>query len=136
MKARLHAARSGADSMIRRAKEIIFWLGMPNGLRQLAKSCSIYQRSKPCNDQESLLLPAEGSYLFEQVGVDMFELNGKHYPVTVDHFLNFAEIDVMPIISSRDVIVTLKRHLCRYGISKCLISDCGRQFVSNEFKSF
>ena len=136
MKARLHAAHTGADSMIRRAKETIFWLGMPNELRQLAQFCSICQRSKPCNVQEPLLLHAESSYPFEKVGVDIFDLNGKHYLVTVDYFSNFAEIDVMPTISSRDVIIALKRHFCRYGIPKCLISDCGRQFVSDEFKSF
>ena len=44
MKARLHAAHTGADSMIRQAKETIFWLGMPNELRQLAQFCSICQR--------------------------------------------------------------------------------------------
>ena len=42
----------------------------------------------------------------------------------------------MPSISSRDVIFTLKRHFCRCGISKCVVSDCGRQFVSDEFARF
>ena len=50
-KARLHAAHTGADSMIRQAKETVFWLGMPNELRQLALSCNICQRSKLCNVQ-------------------------------------------------------------------------------------
>ena len=39
----------------------------------------------------------------------------------------------MSTISCRDVIITLKRHFCRCGIFKCLISDCGRQFVSDVF---
>ena len=74
---------------------------------------------------------AEGSYPFERVGIGRFEFNGQHYLVTVNFFSNLAEIDVMPSISSRDFIFALKRHFCRYGIPKCLISDCGRQFVSD-----
>ena len=136
MKTQLHAAHTSTDSMIRRAKETVFWLGMPNELRQLAQSCNICQHLKPCNVPEPLLLHAKGSYPFEKVGVNIFDLNKKHYLVTVDYFSNFAEIDVMPTIFSRDVIITLKRHICRYDIPKCLISDCGRQFVSDEFKPF
>ena len=79
---------------------------------------------------------AEGSYPFEKVEIDLFEFNGKHYFVTVDYFSNFSEIDVMPSISSRDVIFSLKRHFCRYGIPKCVVSDCGRQFLSDEFARF
>ena len=136
MKARLHAAHTGTESMTRGEKESVFWLGMPNELRQLAQSSSICQRSKPCNIQEPMLLHAEGSYPFEKVGVDIFDLNEKHYLVTVDYFSNFAEIHVTSTISSRDVIIALKRHFCRCDIPKCLISYCGRQFVSDEFKYF
>ena len=42
----------------------------------------------------------------------------------------------MPFVLSRDVIFTPKRHFCRYGIPKCVVSDCGRQFVSDEFARF
>ena len=86
--------------------------------------------------KEPLLMHAEGSYPFEKVGIDLFEFNGKHYLVTVEYFLNFSEIDVMPSTSSHDVIFNLKRHYCRYGIPKCVVSDCGRQFVSDEFARF
>ena len=136
IKTQLHAAHTGADSMIRRAKETVFWFGLPNELRQLAQSCEICQRSKPSNVKEPLLMHAEGSYPLEKVDVDIFEFNGKHYLVTVDYFSNFAEIDVMPFLLFREVIFALKRHFCRYGIPKCLVSDCGRQFVPHKFTCF
>ena len=56
MKARLHAAHTGAGRMIRRAKETACWLGLPNEQRQLAQSCNICQRSKPCNVQRTLVV--------------------------------------------------------------------------------
>ena len=79
---------------------------------------------------------AEGSYSSEKIGVDIFELCEKHYLVTVDYFSNFAKIDVVPIISTWDVVIARKRHFCRYVVPRYLISDCGRQFVSDGFKSF
>ena len=122
--------------MIRLAKKSLFWLGMPNELRQLAQSCNICQRAKPNTVKEPLLLQAEGLYPFEKVGVDIFELNGKLYLATGDYFSNFADIDVKSAITSREVVFALKRHFCSYGILKCWISDCGRQFVSDEFAFF
>jgi len=79
---------------------------------------------------------AERSYPFEKVGVDIFKLSRQYNLVTVDYFSNFTKIDVMPTISSREVIFALKCHFCRYGIPKCLISDSGHQFSSDAFKSF
>ena len=125
IKTQLHAAHTGTDSMIHRVKETVFWFGLPNELRQPAQSCEICQRSKPNNVKEPLLMHAEGTYPFEKVGINLLEFKGKHYLVTVDYFSNFSKIDVMPSISSRHVIFTLKRHFCRYGIPKCVVSDCG-----------
>ena len=75
IKTQLHAAHTGADSMIRRAKETVFWFGSPHELRQLAQSCEICQRSKPSNVKEPLLMHAEGSYPFEKVGIGLFFRN-------------------------------------------------------------
>ena len=47
IKSHLHSAHFGADSMIRRAKQTIFWLGLPNELRQLAAHCETSQSFKP-----------------------------------------------------------------------------------------
>ena len=99
IKTQLHAAHTGADSMIRREIETVFWFGLPNELRQLAQSCEICQSSKPGKVVKPLLMHAEGSYRFEKVRIGLFEFNGKHYLVIVDFFSNFAEINVMPSIS-------------------------------------
>ncbi|CAK8685059.1 unnamed protein product [Clavelina lepadiformis] len=136
IKSQLHSAHFGADSMLRRARETVFWLGMPNELRQLAHDCTICQQAKPNNQREPLLLHPEGLSPFEKVGVDLFELNQKSYLVTVDYFSNFAEIDVMTSTTAKHVIISLKRHFARYGIPKCIVSDSGPQFISTEFQIF
>ena len=62
-------------------------------------------------------LHAEYSYPFEKVNVDIFYLDVKHYCVAVDDFPNFAEINPLPTISSRDVIIALKQG-CQTGGSR------------------
>lgn len=49
MKARLHKAHFGYDSMLRRARGTIFWPGMNSNIKQLTDCCSICQERKPMN---------------------------------------------------------------------------------------
>ena len=40
------------------------------------------------------------------------------------------------IYSYNNVITCVKKHAARYGIPKCIVSDCGTQFTSREFAQF
>ena len=80
--------------------------------------------------------PHEGSIPWQKIGLDLFELNGKHYLIAVDYFSNFIEIDLMTSTTSSRVINILKKQFARFGIPNMIISDGGPQFVSQEFKDF
>ncbi|XP_062583783.1 uncharacterized protein K02A2.6-like [Saccostrea cucullata] len=95
MKARLHKAHFGSDSMLGRARGTIFWPGMKSDIKQLADCCSICQESKPKNQNIPLMQHAEGSTPWQKIGLDLFELNGKHYLIAVDYFSSFIEIDLL-----------------------------------------
>ena len=73
---------------------------------------------------------------WQQVGVDLFELNKKEYMITVDYYNNFWEIDRLTSTTSSTVVLKLKNHFARYGCPDRLISDNGPQFVSSEFRKF
>ena len=49
MKSRLHSLHLGYDSMMRRARNTIFWPGITKDVKQLADNCEICQESKPRN---------------------------------------------------------------------------------------
>ena len=49
MKTRLHLSHPGYDSMVRRARDSIFWLGMNSEIKQLANNCLTCQRHQPKN---------------------------------------------------------------------------------------
>ena len=75
----LHAAHLGAESMIRRARATVFWLGLNKDLKQMANNCYICQEHKPSKQREPLIQHNDGHYPWEKCGVDLCECNGKMY---------------------------------------------------------
>ena len=60
IKAKLHAAHFGYDSMLRRARDAVFWHGMSKEIKQMADSCNICQKYKPGNQKESMMYVDDG----------------------------------------------------------------------------
>lgn len=136
IKQKLHSAHLGNDSMLRRARGTVFWPGMASDIKQIADSCEICQEMKPKPSAEPLKQHDDGDYAFQKVGLDLFEISGKQYLITVDYFSNFIEVDLLTKTTSTQVISILKKHFARYGIPQVIISDGGPQFTSQEFKEF
>ena len=133
---RLHVSHLGADSMLRRAREIIYWPGLTHDVQRIARSCDVCSALQPRQQREPLVSHDRGDYPWVKVGVDLFECNGDMYLVTVDYFSGWFEVDQLTSTVSTRVIEKLKRHFARFGVPQMLISENGRQFVSVEFERF
>lgn len=136
VKARLHAAHMGYDSLTRRARRTVYWPAMGEQIRQMTERCPVCQEFKPKNQKESLHPHEDGCRPWDKVGVDLFEIKGRQYLVTIDYFTNFIEVDYLSSTAASQVISKLKSHFARYGIPTQLVSDCGPQFTAEEFKRF
>ena len=136
IKKRLHSAHLGCESMKRRARGIIFWPGIAHDIKQLADSCKTFQEMKPRNTQEPLKQHNEGDGPWQKIGLDFFEIAGKHYLIVVNYYSNFIEIDLLTSQTSTRTITLLKKHFARYGIPRVIVSDGGPQFTSQEFNLF
>ena len=89
---------------------------------------------KPQNLPEPLKQHSDGDELWQKIGLDFFEIAGKHYLAVVDYYSNFIEIDLMTTMTSAHTVTSLKKHCARYGIPRMIVSDRGPQFTSQEFK--
>lgn len=136
LKNKLHAAHLGVDSMLRRARECIFWPGMVHEIKAMSLSCDLCQAAKPRNSKETLIQRPVETYPWEKVASDIFNIQGRQYIVLVDYFSNFIEVDQLESLSSIAVIRKLKANFARYGIPKLLVTDSGSQFTSFEFNQF
>lgn len=132
---RLHAAHLGADSMLRRARELLFWPGMAQEIKQTADSCEACQQMKPANQKETLRQHEEGTVPWLKIGTDLCEVNGRSYLITVDYFSSFIEVEYLKTTTAEDVITKLQGQFARYGIPAEIVSDQGPQYTSSQFRN-
>ena len=136
MKNKLLSSHMGTESCLRRVREYIFWPGMSAEIKQQVEAGEIC-RTFEMSQQKQTLMPHEvPSRPWEKVGTDLFEFKNKSYPITVDYYTNFWEVDKLPDTKVRTVILKLKNHFARYGCPDKVVSDIGPQFSCNEFATF
>jgi hypothetical protein len=135
IKEQLHSSHLGGESMLRRARECVFWPGMSSEIRHLTSSCEACQTFCTAQQKEPLM-PIEASYPWEKVGVDLFTWDKKDYLLTIDYYSGLWEVDRLKRTTSNAVIKKLKQHFARNGIPSTLISDNGPQFSAQEFCNF
>ncbi|XP_059586308.1 uncharacterized protein LOC109285591 [Alligator mississippiensis] len=75
------------------------------------------------------------SWLWEKVGIDLFNVNDRNYMVTIDYY-SFGDVDYLEDTQARTVIRKLNAHFAWHGIPDILFSDNGPQYTSREFKQF
>ena len=86
---KIHRSHQGADSSIRRARETLFWTGMSAAIRRTCSSCGLcaqYKSERPTEPMKSQEIP---TLPWERISADLFQLDGKTYLVTVDHYNDF-----------------------------------------------
>ena len=133
---KIHKSHQGADSSIRRAREVLFWPGMSSSIRQISEACGIcaqYQTEQPKEPMKSHDIP---ELPWSRISVDLCQLKGKDYLIMVDHYSDFIEVEHLNNTTARNVIKVMKRNFARYGIPNECVSDNGPQFVSLEYKVF
>lgn len=72
----------------------------------------------------------------QKIGLDLFEIKGKHDLIAMDYFTNFIEVDLLTTTTSVRVVTIMKKHFARFGVPKMIVSDGGPQFTSQDFQDF
>lgn len=136
MMQRTHYAHIGVNGCIRRAKECIFWPGMTSAIRDHVETCDVCRKFDNKQQKETLVCHDVPSRPWAKVGTDLFQVEDRHYMVTVDYYSSFMEVDRLEDQTSKEVIKHLKLHFARYGVPDVLVNDNGPQYTSVQFKQF
>jgi len=72
-----------SESVLSRARECVFWPGMSSNIKQLTDSCEACQCFNKAQQKEPLM-QIDAKYPWEKLGVDLFTIDNKDYPVTID----------------------------------------------------
>lgn len=132
----IHSGHLGIQKCRERANSSVWWPGLSKEIANKVQNCPHCEKHKPSQKYEPLRPTTLPDRPFQMVGTDICEKQGQRYLVLIDYFSRYIEIAQLPNMTSSAVIAVLKAIFARHGIPEVLVSDNGRQFVSDEFKLF
>ena len=132
---KIHHGHQGILRSRMRASTSVWWPGLSKEMENFIKSCPVCQKTTTPNKEPLISTPLP-SHPWERIALDLFELKGSTYLLTVDYYSRFAEVQKLNSTTSSNVITHLKSIFARFGIPAEMVSDNGPQFSSQEMKEF
>ena len=133
---KLHAAHTGIESTLKRARECVYWPSITAELKDYIAKCEICNEMPSAQQKETLHPHEIPNRPWEKLGCDIFEVDGDSYLCTVDYFSDYFEVDKLGKKDASAIIGRLKRHFATHGIPDCIQSDNGPPYNSQEFADF
>ena len=133
---RIHDGHLGITKCRERANQGVWWSGLSKQIQDCVAMCKLCMQKKPAQQSEPLLPSALSDRPFQRIGVDLCELKGKHFLVSVDYFSRYTDILPLQSLTSGAVINKMKQIFSQHGIAETVISGNGPQFVAKEFQQF
>ena len=132
----VHSGHMGIEKCLRRARDIIFWPGISNDIKEMVLGCSICLKHRSSNPKEPLIPTEIPDYPWQITGTDLFTWDNKNYLLVVDYYSRYFEVKELSNMKSSTVINKMKGIMARWGISEKVISDNGPCYKSQEFAEF
>ena len=121
------------DKMSLRARETVYWPGINEDIRYTYHHCYICAKFARTQQRETLQSIETPQTTWEQLGLDIFTLRNTQYLLVIDYFSQFPVVKQLQSLHSLSVIKHLKDIFTEIGIPRCIVSDGGTQFTSQEF---
>ena len=133
----LHGGHQGLDSMLRRARQSVYWPGIAGDLEHERAGCQTCEEHTPSQQQEPMIMTPPPEYPFQQVVADLFQVNGRTYLAFVDRLTGWVEVAHLHNgATSGNLIKIFRRYFTRWGAPEELSTDGGTNLSSEEMKSF
>ena len=135
---KIHASHMGAASNSRMCRDILYWPGKCDQRFKtvMCATCSKCSEHGTQHAKEPMQSAPVPEYPWQLVSQDLFQFNCQNYLITVDHFSDFFEVDLLPDTLATTVVHKSKAQFARHGLPEVLLSDNGPQFISSSFSSF
>ena len=140
-----HRGHPGIVRMKRKLHESYWWPAMDSGAESYVRYCSGCQASSKTDDKAdtaaNLHIP-KPDVPWTKVAIDItgpfiVALSSQKYVITlIDYTSKYVFLDTCTDITSATIMHWLDTVFCEAGLPQQLISDNGRQFTSDSFKSY
>ncbi|KAI7804246.1 hypothetical protein IRJ41_003255 [Triplophysa rosa] len=136
MMRRLHEGHLGAEKCKRRARTAVYWPRMNGDIDRMVSSCEICLKHQAKQQKEPMIIIQPPSEPWQEIGTDLFFLDGKNYLLVIDYLSNYPEMALLPNTSAACVISYMNSIFARHGIPQIVCSDNGPCYSSKEFQDF
>ena len=134
---RLHAGHQGLDSMLRRARQTVYWPGIEGDLKYHRSSCEACNVHSPSQPAEPLVMTPAADYPFQQAVADLFQTNGQTYLVCADRLTGWLEVAHFPHEATSGKLATqFRKYFERWGAPEEISVDGGTNLTSEEMSAF
>ncbi|XP_064106806.1 uncharacterized protein K02A2.6-like [Macrobrachium nipponense] len=132
----LHTGHQGLDSLLRRAKQSVYWPGIEGDLQHRRAQCTSCNEHAPSLPPEEMIHTPPAEYPFQQVVADMFQIEGNVYMVT-DRLTGWLEVAHFPCgATSNKISNHLRSDFSRWGAPEQISTDGGTNLASEEMVAF
>lgn len=133
----IHSAHLGIVKMKGLARSFVYWPGIDADIERLAKSCiecAKHAHAPPKFNTHHWEYPKSP---WERIHIDYAgPVAGKMLLIIVDAYSKWLEVKVTSSSTSTATIGILDELFATYGVPTTVVSDNGRQFISDEFETF
>ena len=135
--ANLHGGHQGRDSMMRRARQTVYWPCIDEEVAKTRLNCNICETHAPSPPAEPLIATPPPDYPFQQVVADLFQLEGYNYIAYADRLTGWLEVKHLGQgTTSHHLVSVLRTLFTRHGVPEEMSCDGGTNLVSEEMQNF
>ena len=131
----IHSAHQGIEKSTQNASDTLFWPSMRMEIKNSCERCDICAQYAAQHQKEPMLHQPIPDLPWQFVSKDIFQYESSHYLVTVDHYSDYFEMDLLPDTLSSTVIQMTKSVFARHWCPMLCLTDNGPQFISSEYAS-
>lgn len=131
----IHEGHQRVNHCKARARDSVWWPSIGNQIKTMVETCERCASTR-VQQAEPLMTSPPTELPWQQVGVDLFHLNGQDFLLSVDYHSRYPEVMTLRSTSSQAVISAIKSVIARFGIPEILRSDNGPQFAAHDFARF
>ena len=123
----LHIPHTGVNKTLANARQLFYWPGMANDVRQIVGSCTVCQQRLPSQPAEALQT-VQATEPMQMVDMDLFDNCGADWIVMADRFSGYPFIRRLKGKTTDKIIAVLKEWFGEYGYPRRIRADNGPQF--------
>ncbi|XP_055604604.1 uncharacterized protein K02A2.6-like [Uranotaenia lowii] len=113
---------------------------MSSQIKNAVQGCPVCAKFASSQPNPPMLSHSIPIYPFQLISMDVFFLEYRNtkckWLVTVDHYSDFFELDILPNLTPESVIAACKENFARHGTPQRVITDNGTHFVSRKMVEF